>query len=153
MQSKHQIIEAIVNVSEGRRPSIIENIIKSIDSYGHLKVVHADIGYDVNRTVLTIIGKVDPVFSAIDKLISIAKSQLDITIQHGEHPRLGMIDVIPFVALENIKHEELIVISKEKLGMLAEKHDLPIFCRYRTTRTSSNAWSELHNSTTTDDSI
>jgi len=126
MQSRHQIIEAIVNVSEGRRPSIITDLIKVIDNPGHVKVIHADIGHDVNRTVLTIVGKVNAIFSSLDHLITFAKDRLDITMQEGEHPRLGMIDVIPFVALENIHHEELIEIAKDRLAVIADKHGLPM---------------------------
>lgn len=126
MQKEDQIIEAVINVSEGRRPDIIHDIVHLINRPSAVQVVHTDIGYDVNRTVLTVIGKSELLFEAIDRLVAYAKTRLDISTQEGIHPRLGMIDVIPVVALQHMSHDELIDMSKEKFLNLAEKHDLPI---------------------------
>lgn len=126
MQSKHQIIEAVVNISEGRDHQIINDLINEINRPGDVMVAHSDIGYDANRTVLTIIGKVLAVFDGVDRLIGFSNTHLDIKKQKGEHPRLGIVDVIPFVALENICHDDLLLLAKSRLEEIGRRYNLPI---------------------------
>jgi len=126
MQSKHQIIEAVVNISEGQNMVFLDELKNIINDPGHVYLVHRDIGRDANRTVLTIIGKVESVFAATSRLISYCEKHLAIRSQSGEHPRLGIVDVIPFIALENISHKELLERANQKLAEIGEYHRLPI---------------------------
>lgn len=126
MQSKYQIIEAVVNISEGQNQEFINALTAFINNIDNVAVVHVDVGFDANRTVLTLIGEVEAVFEGVEVIINYSTKQLDIDMHHGEHPRQGIVDVIPFIALEGITHEELLFLAKERLEEIGRSHSLPI---------------------------
>lgn len=90
-------------------------------------MVNVDAGYDVNRTVFTIIGIVDDLFSSIKRLISFSKMTFDIKDHVGVHPRIGIVDVIPFVPIHNISTEHLIIKVRSYFKKLAEDCSIPVF--------------------------
>ena len=93
------IIECIPNISEGRNGAILETIVAHLRSVDGCQVAHVDIGYDAHRTVLTLIGPIEGVFAAIEALLDLALEHIDMRHHEGSHPRIGAIDVIPFVPL------------------------------------------------------
>lgn len=86
-----------------------------------------DRGYDVNRTVFTIIGIVDDLLLSIKKLISFSEMSFDIKNHVGIHPRIGIVDVIPFIPICNISSADLKIKVREYFKKLAVECRLPIF--------------------------
>ena len=85
------MLECVVNVSEGRDESVIDAMV--VAARGAVLDVHTDV--DHHRTVLTLVGEDAP-----RAVAEVALRRIDLTIHRGVHPRLGAVDVVPFVALE-----------------------------------------------------
>ena len=93
-----KIMEAVPNISEGRRADVIAEIIRRVRaSAPQAKLLHADSNADANRTVLTLAGAPESVRQAAFALFQAAAELIDMRFQHGAHPRLGAVDVCPFV--------------------------------------------------------
>lgn len=88
------VVLAIPNISEGRRPDIVQRIAERPT----LLDVHSDA--DHNRSVLTYGGAIDGVFADVYAMIERAVAELDIGSHFGVHPRFGVVDVLPFVAYD-----------------------------------------------------
>ncbi|NBB89102.1 MAG: glutamate formimidoyltransferase [Bacteroidetes bacterium] len=126
-QGRQPIIECVPNFSEGRNPDTIRDIVKVMQSIEGAQVLHVDMGYDANRTVVTIAGSPEAVFSAAEAGIATASEKIDMKTQRGEHPRMGAVDVCPFVPLRDISAEELILQVDKFAARVAKKHNLPIY--------------------------
>ena len=96
-----QLIECVPNISEGRNQDIINQIVDSITQNENCSVLSVEPDADYNRTVITIAGSPDEVYNAAYKLIESAVELIDMTKHQGEHPRLGVVDVCPFIPLND----------------------------------------------------
>ena len=96
-----QLIECVPNISEGRNQDIINQIVDSIPQNENCSVLSVEPDADYNRTVITIAGSPNEVYTAAYKLIESAVELIDMTKHQGEHPRLGVVDVCPFIPLNN----------------------------------------------------
>lgn len=121
------MVECIVNVSEGRNTSTLDAIAQSIKKIPQVHLLHIDIGESANRTVFTFAGEVEQVFTACKELFIIANASIDMQEHTGSHPRIGAVDVCPFVALSGISKEELIVRVEEFAKALSTELDIGIF--------------------------
>ncbi len=87
------MIECVVNVSEGRDPVVLGELAAS--AAAALLDLHSD--PDHHRSVFTLAGAVDDVTSAVRALAAVSVARLDLGAHQGAHPRLGVLDVVPFV--------------------------------------------------------
>jgi len=121
------IIECVPNFSEGRDLKIIEAIKHSIANTDGVYLLHVDIGYDANRTVMTFAGPPEAVCEAAFNACKTASTQIDMTKQHGTHPRLGVMDVCPLVALKGVTPQELVAFSDDLARRIGEELNIPIY--------------------------
>jgi glutamate formiminotransferase / 5-formyltetrahydrofolate cyclo-ligase len=118
-----QLAECVINVSEGRDPSIIGRLTESAGA--ELLDVHADAEH--NRSVFTLGGALPLVESASHRVAETAVSLLDITTHRGVHPRFGVVDVVPFVPVDGAALDSMIE-ARNRFGAWAgEVLDLPCF--------------------------
>src|SRR5688500_8070931 len=89
------MLECVVNLSEGRRPEVVAAVADAAGAA--LLDVHTD--PDHNRSVLTLVGSADGVVEAAMALARAAVERIDLSAHSGVHPRLGAVDVVPFVPL------------------------------------------------------
>lgn len=101
------IVECVVNVSAGRQEHFITEVLEAISQVDGVELIHVDIGLAADRTVFTLIGEVNELFTTIQKLYHISHKRINVFAYQGNHPTVGAIDVVPFVALKNITEEEL----------------------------------------------
>ena len=106
------IIECVPNISEGRDLNLINEIINSIDQTQQCLVLSVEPDADYNRTVVTIAGHPEEVYRAAYQLIKMSIQLIDMREHHGEHPRLGVVDVCPFVPLSNYTMEECVILAE-----------------------------------------
>lgn len=122
-----QLIECVPNFSEGRDEHKISSIADAIRSVNGIRLLHIDSGYDANRTVYTLVGSPEAVVSAIAAGFRTAKQLCNMADHLGTHPRIGLLDVCPFIPLRNISmaetHEYVIELAK----ILAQEHNQTIF--------------------------
>ncbi|MEM1318791.1 MAG: glutamate formimidoyltransferase [Bacteroidota bacterium] len=113
-----QLIECVPNFSEGRDMDIIRQITDAIESVEGVKLLDVDPGKATNRTVVTFVGEPEPVVQAAFLAIKKAAELIDMSKHQGEHPRMGAIDVCPFVPVSGITMEEVVEYA-HKLGEMA----------------------------------
>ena len=122
-----QIIESIPNISEGRNQEVIEAVVDQIRTTPGCTLLNYSSDPNHNRTVITYIGDAKGVEEASVKLAKKAVELIDLTKHTGEHPRMGAVDVMPFVPIKDATNEECIELSKVVGKRIAEEADLPVF--------------------------
>ena len=111
-----RIIQCVPNFSEGRELQKVEDIVSVLQHHPLFKMVSYEPDKDYNRTVVTLIGEPEAIMDALVPFVGKVLEHIDMNIQTGEHPRMGAVDVIPFIPIEDVTMEECIgfahVISK-----------------------------------------
>lgn len=115
-----ELVECIPNISEGRNKATIDALAKAIESIEGVRLLNVDIGKAANRTVFTFIGDSESVYDAAYKLYEKAFELIDMRQHTGTHPRMGAVDVCPFVALKGCSTNTLIDISMRLAYALSE---------------------------------
>ena len=104
----HQLIECVPNFSEGRRDEVIEAIVEPFRKRKGCALFDYRADKDHNRLVVSLGGEPDSVQESILEAAKVAISTIDLAQHSGSHPRIGAVDVIPFVPLQNITMEECV---------------------------------------------
>jgi glutamate formiminotransferase len=104
----HQLIECVPNFSEGRRDEVIEAIVEPFRKRKGCALFDYRADKNHNRLVVSIGGEPDSVQEAILEAAQVAISTIDLAQHQGSHPRIGAVDVIPFVPLQNITMKECV---------------------------------------------
>src|SRR3954453_16247837 len=107
------IIECIPNVSEGRRVEVPDAIAAAIRAVPGLRLLDYSSDASHNRSVFTLAGEAAPLKTAMLALYERAVAAIDLRTHKGEHPRLGAVDVVPFVPIEGVTMNDCIVLAKE----------------------------------------
>ena len=122
-----RLIECVPNFSEGQKPEIIKQITDEIEKVEGVKLLDVDPGYDMNRTVVTFIGKPEAVEIAAFNAIKKAAEVIDMSKHKGTHPRMGATDVCPFVPITGVTVEECIELSKRVAKRVGEELSIPVY--------------------------
>jgi glutamate formiminotransferase len=122
-----QIIECIPNVSEGRRADVIDAIAAAIRSVPEVRLLDYSSDPSHNRSVFTFAGDAAAVKAAVLALYAKAIPAIDLRSHSGEHPRLGAVDVVPFVPIEGATMTECVALAKEVGQDVAARFDLPVY--------------------------
>ena len=122
-----KIIESIPNISEGRNKEIIEACVDQIRQTTGCTLLDYSSDKSHNRTVITYMGSMEGCEEAGVKLAKKAVELIDLTKHKGEHPRMGCVDVMPFVPIKEATMEECIELSKRVGARIAKEADLPVF--------------------------
>jgi glutamate formiminotransferase len=121
------IIECVPNVSEGRRPEVVRSLVDAAQSVEGVRVLDASSDAAHNRSVLTLAGDAAPLKAAILSLVGAAVEHIDLRQHRGEHPRLGAVDVVPFVPIEGVTMTECVTIARDTAADVAARFELPVF--------------------------
>src|SRR5262245_38729491 len=120
------VIECVPNVSEGRRADVLDACARAVSGGGaRLLDVKPDATH--NRTVFTFAGDAAQVRASILALFDTALPLIDLRQHAGEHPRLGAVDVVPFVPIEGATMADCVAMAVDVAGAVASKHRLPIY--------------------------
>ncbi len=123
-----KIMEAVPNISEGRRADVVRAIVQRVRGAApQAKLLHVDSNQDANRTVLTLAGPPEAVRQASFALLQVSAQLLDMRTQHGAHPRLGAVDVCPFVPVRNMTLDEAAAQAHLLGKQAAAELHLPIY--------------------------
>ena len=121
------LVECVPNFSEGRDESIINEITESILKVSDVTLLDVDIGYDFNRTVVTIVGTPEAVLEAAIVSTSVAIRLIDMTRHSGEHARMGAVDVVPFIPIQNSTMEDCISLSERYAKIVSDRFGIPVY--------------------------
>ena len=122
-----KIVECVPNFSEGRDQKIIDAISDAIRSVKGVTLLDVDPGKSTNRTVYTFVGDPETVIEGALAAARVAREKIDMRTQKGEHPRMGALDVCPFVPVANVSMEECVEISKKFAERAAAELKIPLY--------------------------
>ncbi|MCX7885253.1 MAG: glutamate formimidoyltransferase [Caloramator sp.] len=122
-----KIIECVPNFSEGRDLEKIEKIVNPFRGKDNVKLLDYKRDEDHNRVVVTVVGEPEAVKEAVIEAIGVAVEVIDLRHHNGQHPRMGAVDVVPFIPIKNISMTEAVELSKEVAKIVAGKYNLPVF--------------------------
>lgn len=123
----NKIIECVPNFSEGRDKQIVEKIADAFSAKDNVKLLDYSSDTDHNRSVITVAGEPEALKEAVIEAVGIAVELINLTKHSGQHPRMGAVDVIPFIPIKNVTMDEAITLSKEVGDAIGEKYNLPVF--------------------------
>ena len=121
------IIESIPNVSEGRRPEVVEAIASAIRAVPGVRLLDYSSDASHNRSVFTLAGDAAPLKAAILAMYEQALAHIDLRTHQGEHPRLGAVDVVPFVPIEGVTMAQCVELAKDVAREVASRFGVPIY--------------------------
>ena len=122
-----EIIECIINISEGQNAEHITYIVDAVRGTPECFLLDFSSDKDHNRTVITFVGNRKSLLSAIKELYKRVLERIDLRRHKGEHPRLGAVDVVPFVGIRDISLEDLVAFSKEVGKMVCDTYRVPVY--------------------------
>jgi glutamate formiminotransferase/formiminotetrahydrofolate cyclodeaminase len=121
------LVECVPNVSEGRDPDVIAALAAAITGASGVRLLHVDVGADAHRTVFTFVGEPEPVGDAAVALAAAVARLVDMRRHHGAHPRLGALDVCPFVPVGDVSMTRCVGVARRVASTIAHDHDAPVF--------------------------
>lgn len=121
------IIECIPNVSEGRRPEVIGQMAEAIRAVPGVRLLDVSSDASHNRSVFTMAGDAEPVATAVLALFERAVANIDLRTHKGEHPRLGAVDVVPFVPIEGVTMDACVELAKRVAGQVSKRFGVPVY--------------------------
>jgi glutamate formiminotransferase len=123
-----RLIECIPNVSEGRRDDVVASLVEAaLSAAPDVVLLDRTSDRDHNRSVLTFLGDGEPLVAAMAALVGASLAAIDLRTHRGAHPRLGAVDVIPFVPVRGATSAECVALAKELGRTLAERFSLPVY--------------------------
>ncbi|QQS37826.1 MAG: glutamate formimidoyltransferase [Ignavibacteriales bacterium] len=122
-----KIIECVPNFSEGRNQETFNKISNAINSVKNVKLLNLEPDADYNRVVVTMAGDETGILNAAVESCKAAASSIDMRNHSGEHPRLGAIDVVPFVPVKNVRMDECKKISEAFGEQIAKDLNVPVY--------------------------
>jgi glutamate formiminotransferase len=121
------LVESVPNVSEGRRLDVIDRMADAIDSVPGVALLDRTSDASHNRSVFTLAGEHGPVTSALEQLVEVAVHDIDMDVHEGEHPRIGAVDVIPFIPLADTTMDACIDLARTFGERIAHRFEIPVY--------------------------
>lgn len=121
------VVECVPNFSEGRNKAVVDKIVFSIRSVPGIKVLDVEMDPDHNRSVVTLIGGKENIQEAAFRGARAARELIDMTKHRGQHPRIGALDVCPFVPLSGVTMRDCVEIANKVGARIAKELKIPVY--------------------------
>jgi glutamate formiminotransferase len=121
------VIECVPNISEGRDGARIEEIAQAVRAVPGVRLLSVSSDGSHHRSVLTFVGDAGSVEAAVLALFEAALPRIDLTKHSGEHPRMGAVDVVPFIPIRGATVEECVVLSRRVGEQIARRFGVPVY--------------------------
>jgi len=121
------IIESVPNISEGRNAELITHITDALRAVPGARVLDVQSDPAHHRSVFTLAGDREPLKQAVLRLYEEAVSAIDLRQHQGEHPRLGAVDVCPFIPIEGASMADCVALAREVAAEVAARFQVPVF--------------------------
>lgn len=121
------LIECVPNFSEGRRPEVLDEIVRAIGQIDGVTLLDHSRDETHNRSVVTFAGAAEPVVRAATAAVGRALELIDMEQHSGAHPRIGSVDVMPFVPLGQTRIEECIDLARRFGEQVAQRFEIPVY--------------------------
>ena len=121
------LIECVPNVSEGRRPDVVDALVEAAGATPGVAVLDHSSDASHTRSVITMAGDADALAAAVLALFERAIARVDLRQHRGEHPRLGAVDVVPFVPIEDVTMADCVRLARRVGREVSERFELPVY--------------------------
>jgi glutamate formiminotransferase len=121
------VIECVPNISEGRRTEVVAGIAEALGAVPGLRVLDVQSDATHNRSVLTIAGDAASLRAGIPLLFERTLEVVDLRLHRGEHPRLGAVDVVPFIPIEGVTMAECVALAREVGDLVGRRLGVPVY--------------------------
>lgn len=122
-----KIVECVPNISEARRPEVVEAVVDEVRGTPGVTLLDYSSDMSHNRTVITFFGSPEGAAEAAVRLAKKAAELIDLREHEGEHPRMGAVDVIPFIPIKEMTTEETVELSKQVAERVWKEAGIPVF--------------------------
>ena len=127
------LVESVPNVSEGRRLDVIDRLVQAITSVPGVYLLDRTSDASHNRSVFTLAGEHEAVADSLERLLAVAIHDIDMGEHEGEHPRIGAVDVIPFIPLAATSMDDCVDLAHAFGERVAARFELPVYFYARET--------------------
>ena len=127
IQASMPVIECVPNVSEGRRMEVVNALVDAVGRTPSVRLLDYSSDTAHNRSVLTMAGDATSLKTAVVALFEAALPRIDLRQHTGEHPRLGAVDVVPFVPITDVTMDECVRLAKETAAEVADRFQVPVY--------------------------
>ena len=121
------LVESVPNFSEGRRLDVVDHLAAAIESVAGASLLDRTSDASHNRSVLTLAGQAPAVTDALERALQVAIGEIDMESHTGEHPRIGAVDVIPFVPLAGTTMDDCVELARSFGQRIAQRFELPVY--------------------------
>ncbi len=122
-----KIVQCVPNISEGKDLNKINKIIEQLKNKDGFKFISVEPDGDYNRSVITIIGNPDKMIDPLIEFIKLAEEEINMNNHKGEHPRMGAVDVLPFIPISNVTMDECVEYSNILGKKVYDQLNIPVF--------------------------
>lgn len=122
-----KLVECVPNISEGRRPEIYNDVAAAAASVSGVTLLNVDPGADTNRTVITFVGEPEAVLEAAFRLVKRGVELIDMSQHRGAHPRIGAVDVVPFIPVSGVTMEDCAELARKLGERVGSELQVPVY--------------------------
>jgi glutamate formiminotransferase / formiminotetrahydrofolate cyclodeaminase len=122
-----RVVECVPNISEGRRKEVYEAVARAAASVPGVTLLNVDPGADTNRTVITFVGEPEAVLEGAFQLVRTGVELIDMTSHRGAHPRIGAVDVVPFVPVSGVTMDECVTLARRLAERIGSELSIPVY--------------------------
>jgi len=120
------ILMCVPNISEGKNLKVVEQVMEEIRRVADVKVQDVSSDPDHNRSVLTYLGEPEAVLKATRAMAKKTFELIDMSKHHGSHPRMGAVDVVPFIPIRGVETKEAVEIAR-RFGKFVGEQGVPVY--------------------------
>ena len=121
------LIECVPNVSEGRRPDVVTVLADAVSAVDGVRLLDHSADPTHHRSVFTFAGEAEPIGKAVVALFESAIPLIDLRAHHGAHPRMGAVDVVPFIPIGDTAMAECVALAKQTAATVAARFQIPVY--------------------------
>lgn len=121
-----QVLLCEPNISEGRELEVVEQVVEQIRQVHGIRFLDISSDADHHRSVFTYLGEPEPVLEATKAMATEAFELIDMTKHQGSHPRMGAVDVVPFIPVRGLETEEAVEIAR-RFGKFVGELGVPVY--------------------------
>src|SRR6185436_10739865 len=122
-----KLVECVPNISEGRRAEVYDAVAAAAGSAGGVTLLNVDPGADTNRTVITFVGDPESVLEAAFRLVKKGVELIDMTTHRGAHPRIGAVDVVPFIPVSGVTMDDCVDLARRLGERVGRELRVPVY--------------------------
>ena len=122
-----KLVESVPNFSEGRRIEVVDKLAAAVESVPGAFLLDRTSDASHNRSVLTLAGEPGPMLEALELTVAVAVAEIDMEHHSGEHPRIGAVDVVPFVPLAGATMNDCIELARAFGARVADRFGIPVY--------------------------